>query len=238
VVESKNGWNLFFEFFNNDSNKGEIGVAESKDLKHWKFLKPALVEPFHLSYPFVFKHQSDYFMIPETRQAQEVRLYRASTYPTEWKFDRTLIKGNFADSSLVHFQYRWWLFTCESPYSLHIYYAEELTGPWTPHALNPIYKDDSSKARPGGRPIVFRGSLIRFVQGNTDGYGRRVRAMVVDELTPSTFREHPFTTDPLLGPHGEGWARQGMHHVAPWPAANGSWVISIDGSGDDSRHER
>jgi hypothetical protein len=237
LVQDGQRWHLFFEFFNTTSRKGEIGVAESTDLHHWRFLGPALIEPYHLSYPFVFQHQGTYYMIPETRQAHEVRLYRASSYPTTWTFERTLLRGDFADSSIAFFQGRWWIFTCESPYSMRIFYAPRLTGPWKPHRLNPIYANDRSHARPGGRPVVITKTLYRFVQNNIGGYGKRVRALVVDELTPSSFREHVVSPDPLLAPHGDGWARNGMHHFAPWPATDGTWAIAVDGSGEDREGE-
>lgn len=120
---------------------------------------------------------------------------------------------------------------------MRIFYAPRLTGPWRPHRLNPIYKDDRSRARPGGRPVVINNRLYRFVQNNIGGYGKRVRGMAVDELTPSAFREHVVSTDPLLGGHGDGWARNGMHHFAPWQAVDGTWAISVDGSGDPSKGE-
>jgi hypothetical protein len=237
LVQDESRWHLFFEFFNTDSNKGEIGVAESSDLRHWRFIGPALVEPYHLSYPFVFKHHGNYYMIPESRQAHEVRLYRATSYPTQWSFERTLLRGDFADSSLVFFKGRWWLFSCKSPYDLHIFYASRLTGPWKPHQLNPIYKGDRSRARPGGRPVVINNRLYRFVQNNIGGYGKHVQGEAVDTLTPSSFHERVMSPNPLLGPHGDGWARNGMHHFAPWQAVDGTWAIAIDGSGDDLKGE-
>lgn len=232
VIREGNRWQLFFELFNTTSERGEIGFAESEDLVSWRYKGVVLAEPFHLSYPFVFEHNGEHYMIPETRGAKGIRLYKARRYPRSWKLERTLIAGEYTDASPVFYQGRWWIFACLSPYSLAIFSADNIRGPWRAHPGNPFYPDDKSRARPGGRPVVVDGKLIRFVQDNREGYGKRVRAMVVDTLTSTEFQEHVADPDPLFGPHGEHWAWNGMHHVAPVQLSSGSWVAAIDGNGD------
>jgi hypothetical protein len=80
--------------------------------------------------------------------------------------------------------------------------------------------------------VVVNGELVRFVQDNREGYGKKVRAMVVDELSPTMFREHPAERDPFFGARGRHWTRNGMHHVAPIQVPDGSWIAAIDGNGD------
>src|SRR5688572_24477234 len=49
---SVNGlWYMFFELWNRDSRKGEIGLATSVDGAQWSYQRVVLAEPFHLSYP-------------------------------------------------------------------------------------------------------------------------------------------------------------------------------------------
>lgn len=48
-------WYMFFEVMNQDSDRGEIGLALSDDGIHWEYSQIVLVEPFHLSYPHVFR---------------------------------------------------------------------------------------------------------------------------------------------------------------------------------------
>jgi len=232
LVREEGVWHLFFELFNTTSGRGEIGVATSRDLSFWQFKGVVLAEPFHLSYPFVLKSGDAYFMMPESRASHSIRLYRATSFPFQWKLEKVLIEGDYSDPSPVFFQGRWWIFACKAPYSLALFYADSLYGPWHEHPMSPMYKDDPSKSRPGGRPVVFDGTLIRYVQDNTEGYGRQVRALVIDTLTPTEFHEHPAERDPFFTPHGYTWARSGMHHVAPVRLDDGSWVASIDGNGD------
>lgn len=232
LVQDGKRWNLFFELFNTQSNRGELGVAESFDLKSWKFQKVILAEPFHLSYPYVVKDRGEFYMIPESKQAKAIRLYRAKKYPLEWEFEKTLIEGEFVDPSPVFYNGRWWLFAGHDGYSASLFYADTLTGSWTKHPQSPIYQNMSGMARPGGRVVVVGDTLIRFVQDNRGGYGKGVRAMIVDEITPTTFREHAATDSPIFKAHGRHWARNGMHHVAPVQVGPNEWIAAIDGSGD------
>ncbi len=232
LVKDGERWHMFFELFNSESYRGELGVAESSDLKSWKFLKVVLAEPFHLSYPYVLKDQGNLYMIPESKQAKEIRLYRAKRYPLEWEFEKTLLKGEFVDPSPVFYNGRWWLFAGHDGYSLSLFYADTLTGSWTKHPQSPLYRNSPGMARPGGGVVVDGNTLIRFVQDGRGGYGKGVRAMIVDEITPTTFREHAAANPSLFKAHGYHWARNGMHHVAPIQVGPNQWIAAIDGSGD------
>ncbi len=232
ITQHGDSWQLFFELFNTETNRGEIGVAESTNLIDWRYRGVALSEPFHLSYPFVFSAENEIFMIPETKQAGTVRLYRATSYPLRWTLHKTLLKGQYTDSSPIYWGGRWWIFTCSSPYSLSIFFADTLTGPWKAHSRNPIYVDAPDRARPAGRPIIIGDTIYRFVQDNREGYGKRVRAMRVTALSPTTFSEHIAAPDPLFQSGGSAWNSNGMHHVSPMQRPDGSWVAAVDGSGN------
>ena len=150
-------WQLFFEVFDRDQNKGSIALAESLDGFHWDYRRVVLDEPFHLSYPQVFSHGGSQFMIPESRQGGGVRLYQADEYPTRWRFVKLLIPGDYADPSIVFFQGEWWLFAVEGAYNLVAFHSASLLGPWTPHEKNPLYSLRKDIARPGGRMLMHDG---------------------------------------------------------------------------------
>ncbi|MCZ7591869.1 MAG: hypothetical protein M5U15_06810 [Kiritimatiellae bacterium] len=235
LLEENGKWFLFFEMFDKETRLGEIGAATSDDGFHWKFAGTVLEEPFHLSYPFVIKEGDTYYMIPESRAAREVRLYKAVDFPTKWEFDRVLFPGNYTDPTPVSYEGTWWIFTTRHPYALDIWYADELHGEWKPHKRNPIYRNDKSRARNGGRPVVLGDKILRFAQDNREGYGRKLRAFLIDVLSEDQFEEHAVTPDPLLFAHGDSWAKGGMHHYAPVMTLSGMWYASIDGWGDWAR---
>jgi hypothetical protein len=112
MVREGTSWYMFFEVLNAASNQGDIGFAESSDGFHWRYGSIVLDEDFHLSYPYIFKYENDYYMIPESNEVKEVRLYKAVEFPTKWKFENRLLKGGrFADNSVFYDNRRWWLFT-------------------------------------------------------------------------------------------------------------------------------
>ena len=231
LIHGGDRWHLFFEVINRGSEHGAIGYASSLDARAWRYEKIVIDEDFHMSYPYVFTHGGEYFMVPETRATQSIRLYKAERFPDKWRFERELIRGNYSDPSIVEYGGRWWIFACRNPYSLHVYYADSLYGPWRPHAENPIHWRDKSLSRPGGRLVVSDGTLIRYAQDNRGGYGHQLRAFVVDTLTPDEYAEHEAETSPVLQPAGDGWRARAMHTMAPWPLADGSWLASVDAAG-------
>jgi len=177
-------WYMFFEVLNNSTNQGDIAVATSKDGFNWNYEQVVLDEIFHLSYPYVFKWQNEYFMIPESYEANSIRLYKATDFPFEWKLESILIEDiEGVDSSIFRFNQKWWMFTMKAGMdgTLFLYYANKLDGPWSEHAMNPIISGDASRARCGGRSFVYDNDrIIRIAQKGDVKYGQQVRAFEVD----------------------------------------------------------
>src|SRR5437879_146643 len=74
MIKADNIWHMFFEVMNAETEKGDIGLATSKNGLEWKYQQVVLAEPFHLSYPYVFCADGEYFMIPESYEAKAMRL--------------------------------------------------------------------------------------------------------------------------------------------------------------------
>lgn len=236
-------WHMYFEVFNKTNRKGEIGYAVSRNARDWKYQQIVLAEPFHLSYPFVFESNGDFYMIPESRHANEVRLYRATRFPTHWTHVTTLLKEPYADSTVFRFENRWWMFTEASASfrlrhkdpqlgfrhdTLRLFYADQLDGIWHEHPKNPIVKWDPHIARPGGRVHVGE-SLIRFAQDCFPTYGTRLYAFRITQLSPTCYEESEIEEALALGPGREEWNGKGMHHIDLHPSENGPWIACVDG---------
>jgi hypothetical protein len=224
-------WHMFFEVLNNEPNKGEIGRATSRDGLTWRYERIVLQEPFHLSYPYVFRWNDDFYMIPETLGANAVRLYRANSFPDKWTLIKDLIPGQHADPSIFERDGKWWLYTCPTPHkhdTLNLYSAADPASTWTEHPSSPIISNDKTVARPGGRVLDYDGRLLRFTQDCVPTYGRQVRAFEVTELTVSTYKEHEVKESPVLAPDGSSWNASGMHHVDAH-RVDGAWLACVDG---------
>src|SRR5690606_5385751 len=92
---------------------------------------------------------------------------------------------------------------------LYAWYADELTGPWMPHAGNPI-KDDISSARPAGKPFFVDGELYRPAQDSSHTYGGSVVIHRVTKLTPEEFHEEAVMVVPPRGRYTKG-----LHTIVP-----------------------
>jgi hypothetical protein len=224
-------WSMFFEVLDRPLARGCIGLATSDDALHWRYEQIVLAEPFHLSYPFVFEHGGEHFMIPETFEAAQVRLYRATRYPFEWTLDRVLLDGVVAvDASLLFHGGAWWMFACTAPKGhdvLRLWSAPDPRGPWREHPASPIVDGDKRIGRPAGRPVVADDRLYRFAQDCTTDYGACVRAVEITRLTADAYAERELA-EPVLEGGEFAWNARRAHHVDPH-RHNGGWIACVDG---------
>lgn len=234
MVRDGGEWHMFFEVMNWRTGRGEIALAGSGDAVRWTYRQRVLAEPFHLSYPHVFRHDGQWYMVPESYQAGEVRLYAATDFPFRWSPVTTLLRGEYlVDGTPFHRGGLWWMFVDASPQrehdTLRLFWARELRGPWTEHPRSPLIRGDPTRARPAGRAVAIDGRLIRFAQNCQPAYGTQVRAFEILDLTADSYCERSVGRDPLLWPSGAGWNAAGMHHVDAHEVSPGNWIASVDG---------
>jgi hypothetical protein len=226
-------WYMFFEVVSKKTKKGEIAFATRGDnFKEWVYQKVIITEPFHLSYPYVFKWNDDWYMVPESYQALSVRLYKAKNFPTDWVFVGTLLSGDeYLDSSLFYYKNKWWLFTTvkKDETVLRLFYSERLEGQWREHVSSPVVKATPRRARSGGRVIFVDGRPIRFGQDDYRGYGYQDFAYEILDISERTYSERMVTDHAIVKASGGGWNSRGMHHVDAHPLAEGRWVACVDG---------
>ena len=185
---------LFVEEYDYQTKKGIVSCA-AVDGDKIDLPTPALVRPYHLSYPFVFSHQGEIYMVPETGANRCVELYRARTFPFDWVLAEVLLdKVELYDATLVWYKDNWWMFCAvaheggSAQDELAIFYSRSLEGPWSPHKLNPV-KSDCRSARCAGKIIICDGRLVRPAQDCETKYGSALVWLEVEELTPERFSE-------------------------------------------------
>jgi len=235
MVYEKDTWYLFFEAMDKDTGKGDIAVATSKDGFHWKYQKVVLHEPFHLSYPYVFKWKNEYYMLPETKRAYSVRLYKAVNFPFKWEFVGNLLNNvGYVDSSLFYVHNKWWMFTTSGKkqfLNLHLYYADHLRGPWTEHPKSPVVRDNPNTARCGGRVLVADGKIIRYAQDDFPKYGNKIRPFEIVELTTSDYKEKEIKQFSVAKSSRIAWNKDGMHNIDAHQLSKNKWMAVMDGYG-------
>jgi beta-xylosidase len=232
LMEKDSQWFLFFEVFNEFRGKGEIGMARSADGKKWKYQRIVLSEPFHISYPYVFEYNGEIYMIPESAEGNQLRLYKSTNFPEKWQFEKTLLSGSYGDHEIFQYNNRWWLFVGAAPSKhnvLKLFYADSLTGPWVEHPKSPVVKDNPEIARPGGRIVFEDGKMYRLAQDCKPTYGSALQAFEIIRLTPEDYAEKRADFDPVLKAGKERWNRHGMHHMDAHRLSDGEWLASVDG---------
>jgi len=197
VINEENKNYCFMEDYDFSSSKGHI-VAYEITSNGVKKLGIALKEEFHLSFPFLFRYNSKIYMLPETSENNDIRIYESIEFPLKWKLSRVIKSNLFAvDSMVFEYQDKWWLFSNINPINgpdtcseLSIFYGDNpLTEEWTPHPNNPVIFSPSS-ARNGGL-IIEKDSIFRVGQkqiyGTYGGGGFSVNEII--ELNTSGYKE-------------------------------------------------
>jgi hypothetical protein len=152
--------------------------------------RPALVTPWHLSYPYVFESDGETWLLPEAHRSGGLTLYRAVEFPFRWEPAHRLALDQVPlDATPLFHEGLWWLFYTSTARridrnaALHVSWAEHLQGPWRAVPGNPV-RFDQAGARPGGTPLCIDGRVMLPVQDCSRTYGGGLRPLWFDVLTP------------------------------------------------------
>ncbi|HKT86338.1 MAG TPA: hypothetical protein VJQ77_09660 [Novosphingobium sp.] len=187
----------FFETYDYDTHKGSISVGELAD-QGLINVRTALSTDCHLSFPFLFEHEGQLFMMPESCGNKRLEIWRCTQFPDHWELHSTALEGCVAaDSHLASIGEDWWLFTniSDDPFGdmsseLHLFRVDgpDLANP-IPHPLNPVVFG-SRTARNAGRLIERGGIFYRPSQDNSHGvYGYGLNIMRIDHISLEDYSE-------------------------------------------------
>ena len=204
---------VFVEDFSHQLGRAVISVVEFDESGPIGMPRPVLDTGSHASYPYVFEHRGEMWMVPETTETETIDLYRAAAFPDVWVKEATLLSNIAAsDATLFEHDGRWWMFATVrdggGSYSdvLHAWWARDPFGPWQAHPRNPILVDIAS-ARPAGRVVHHAGKLIRPVQDCSRTYGGALGLAEIRRLDEDGFEQH---VEVVLQP-GALWPGRRLH---------------------------
>ena len=209
---------LFYEMKRNYSH-GVICMTNTEDLTNWSKPVVVLEENFHLSYPFVLEEDGNVYMIPETSEVGDIRLYKADNDKLlHFSFFKTLIHKEingveirYADSSVYIKNGVYYLMSSteeQGVNTLYLYLSNNLYGPYKEHPCSPVCSD-SRYGRNGGCMIEYDGRLYRLSQDCEIRYGDNLHLFEVLELNSSTYKERLIVS--ALIPHDVAFYREGGH---------------------------
>jgi hypothetical protein len=173
--------------------------------------RPRLDFSHHASYPFLLRRGAELYCLPETCQAGRVAAHRWDEAARAFRHHADLVERPLVDATLFEHEGRWWLFATlpRDEARLYLFWADDWTGPWTPHPANPV-KDDLGSARPAGALVSVDGQLYRPAQDCRPHYGAGLAVNRVVELSPRAFREE--TAFALRPRPGSAWP-DGLHSL-------------------------
>lgn len=178
----------------------------------------ALVESFHLSFPFVFEYENSIYLLPESSAANQIRLYKTTNFPSEWSLHCLLMEDiSSVDSFLIHKSDTWFLFTnlssglvSEFGSELWLFTSDSLTSNnWAIHPKSPISME-AEYSRNGGY-YKKEGAEYRVNQiPGFSRYGFGLRINKIEELSLRTYVESK--EELILGGFNE--SHTGNHHLS------------------------
>jgi hypothetical protein len=220
---------LFVEDFTYRNQRGVISCAEVFRDGTVGEMRVIIERPYHLSFPFVFDHEGEMYMIPESSESGRVELYRATKFPYEWEFDCTLMELPGIDTILhvdeagKHF----FLTTLkDSPQSeplLILFTSAGLRERWSLHPSG-IVCADARYARNGGYLKGEGRGMVRVSQDAVPIYGKRMHFHGIETLTSAAFEERligvvePNEADSMSGTHT-------YSRSARWEAVDALYMI-------------
>ena len=223
LIEHEGKHFVFFEEFIYKSKLAHISVGELKDNK-LSNIQPIIEDNFHLSYPFIFKDNDKWYLIPETRQNQCVSLYHCVKFPYQWQLDSIIMdQVELLDATIHKQDDTYFLFANQyepkrntSNEKLVVYFSENLRGPWQAHPMNPL-TTDITNSRPAGKIFNQKNKLILPTQNCALRYGNALNFNEI-EISKTYFSMEKIST---LSPHWHH-SNLGSH---TWNSNNQSIII-------------
>jgi hypothetical protein len=196
IVTRHDRYHVFIEEKIYATGRGRIACLTLDKQGYLQSHQVVLERPYHLSYPFIFEHRGETYMLPETAQNRTLEVYRCVRFPDQWEFAKVLMTDIYAvDATLLEYKNKWWLFANvkgeggSSLDALHLFFSDNpLSNRWTPHPHNPIVRDIRS-ARPAGKIFMQNGKLIRPSQDNSRRYGYAIKFNRIVKLNETEYEE-------------------------------------------------
>ena len=189
IVNHSNSNYVFFEEYN--YKKGHISVSKIYENSS-EYLGRIIDEKFHLSFPFILKNQSQYYLIPESSEDNSIKLYSCKSFPMKWEFKMNIINNiDCADSIILKHKNLFFILTSERIEGYHnsykIFYSDKLeTNNWKPHKQNPVMINRYS--RNAGLFYEKSKLILVYQQYDFNGYGNNIKLFELNELSESSFK--------------------------------------------------
>ena len=164
---------LFVEIYDKKEGLGKLGYAvyDGERFSPWKIV---ISEPYHLSYPNIFRYKGAIYIVPEASDSSTLYAYKAISFPDEWERCETIITDRrLVDTTFLEKDGKRWMFTYDiaSQESKKLYLFLINDGGELTQCTDTFISDDDASTRPGGNFFRYGGDVIRVSQDCTGDYG-------------------------------------------------------------------
>ncbi len=208
---------IFVEDYSFKTQKGKISLL-IEEQNNIRTISNIIDEDFHLSFPYIFEYKSKLYMVPESHENNDIRLYECIDFPAKWNFKKTIKKNiNAVDSMIFKKDNLWWLFTnIADPQSqdyssqLHAFFSDDpVNGKWLEHKENPIIF--SAKGGRNGGIIKNDDSYLRICQNY--GFAQYGKSFSISKITK--LNEHQYDQEELMEVSANFFDNlSGCHHLS------------------------
>lgn len=197
ILRRNDKYYIFIEELIFAENIGFISVMIMDNEGNYSKPVKVLERDYHLSYPFLIEENGNLYMIPETKDNNNIELYKCTDFPFQWELEKVLMKDIAAVDTTIEIKNgKYWLFTnvvknkgASDAEELFLYSSNSLvTDNWKAHPKNPIVSD-VKKSRGAGNFFTFNGNLYRPSQNCAKRYGHGMKINQVIELTETNYNE-------------------------------------------------
>jgi len=186
---------ILLEDFSLDDDYGKISLMTLDKNFNQASHKTLLDTKSHLSYPFFFKDNNKTFVFPEAAQSGKLSCYEYDPVNESLTFLQDILDLPLRDSTILRKNEKYWIFgtLCESDtkYELHVFYSDNLLGPYVPHHSNPV-KSGLDGTRSAGDYIEVDGIIYRPTQNCKNEYGESITINKITELNEINIVEEPY----------------------------------------------
>jgi hypothetical protein len=186
---------ILVEDFDVAIGRASIAAAELRDDIGSLEFRTVLSTPYHLSFPYTFARGSEMFMVPETKSAGRIELYRALEFPFKWQRERPLLEYPGVDT-IFHVlpDGRELMLTAIADVAgaqaaMHLFVADNIAGKWQLHPRSPIHCDVRFSRNAGPLLDLPDVGLVRVSQDGSKFYGRQMHFHRIAEISADNYVE-------------------------------------------------
>lgn len=190
LAEENGKYYLFFEAYDRLKRKGVLGYREITESSAGK-IKIIYECDSHLSYPFIFKENGTYYIVPESKASGELFRLKCEHFPDKWVKEKVIAKVGVVDTTIVHhngvdYFVSQRVFNAGRFDRLDLFYIEN--GKLCECKNNPP-KIDAETARGAGKFFEYNEKLLRPSQNCGAQYGDKLNFNEVTEISKDGYDE-------------------------------------------------